>query len=194
MLLYTDGLIERRDRGLDVGITRLAEEVASSAGLPLDVQVKGVTEAMLGDAESRDDVCLLGLAYRQDAAFEQRLPAHRAEVAGLRRQLGAWLDERGVDELESRPIVLACSEAVANAIEHGYGDEHDHEVDVMATLHDGILLIRVSDDGRWKPRRASSLRGRGLSIIRRVMDQVTVDRGAGTVVTMQRRIRPATSL
>jgi serine/threonine-protein kinase RsbW len=191
LLLYTDGLVERRDRGLDVGIDLLAAEVATWGQAPLAAQVDAVTEAMLRDIETRDDVCLLGLSFREEPAFEDRIPADRREIATLRDRLAAWLHQRGVPEVERDTIVLACSEAVANAIEHAYDDDAAHQVEVMATVRDDQLLIRVSDAGRWRTERADGIRGRGLAIIRRVMDQVTIDRSAGTVVTMHRRIHPA---
>jgi serine phosphatase RsbU (regulator of sigma subunit) len=56
VLLYTDGLIERRDQPLDEGMTRLQAALAAPTdGEPL-------TSALvrsLGGAEHDDDVCLL---------------------------------------------------------------------------------------------------------------------------------------
>jgi serine/threonine-protein kinase RsbW len=148
---------------------------------------------MLRDAETRDDVCLLGLSFREEPAFEHHVPADRREVATLRERLAGWLHQRGVPEPERDTIVLACSEAVANAIEHAYDDDSTRQVEVMATVREDQLLIRVSDAGRWRTERVGGVRGRGLAIIRRVMDHVSIDRSAGTVVTMRRRLPPASS-
>jgi serine phosphatase RsbU (regulator of sigma subunit) len=59
VLLYTDGLVERRDESLDVGLARLA---AAAAGLPagdLDAStVDALLAAMVPDG-SRDDIAVL---------------------------------------------------------------------------------------------------------------------------------------
>ena len=46
--------------------------------------------------------------------------------------------------------------------------------------------IRVADKGNWRASRTDVSRGRGLQLIRQVMDQVTFDRTGGTTVTMRR--------
>jgi serine/threonine-protein kinase RsbW len=86
---------------------------------------------------------------------------------------------------------LACSEAVANAIEHGYRDDPFGMVDIAATVTPEAVEVRVADRGAWLPARDDVGRGRGLHLIRQVMDLVTFDRGGGTTVTMRRTRRAA---
>ena len=60
LLLYTDGLVERRDRDIDVGTAALVDAVAACAGLPLDELCDRVLELLfLPDAE--DDVAVLAV-------------------------------------------------------------------------------------------------------------------------------------
>src|SRR6185312_365448 len=60
VLLYTDGLVERRDRDIDAGTAELVEVLAGCADLPLEELCDGVLERMfLPDAE--DDVALLAV-------------------------------------------------------------------------------------------------------------------------------------
>jgi hypothetical protein len=63
LLLYTDGLVERRDRGLDEGFEVLAGAAALGRGRPLDAAVRQVTETMLVGEEGSDDVCALLLSW-----------------------------------------------------------------------------------------------------------------------------------
>jgi len=63
VLLYTDGLVERRDRSLDDGLNRLADEVSRRRDLPLPALVNELTEAMLVGEQGEDDVCLLCLGF-----------------------------------------------------------------------------------------------------------------------------------
>ena len=88
-------------------------------------------------------------------------------------------------------VLLAGSEAVANAIEHGYRDDPFGVVQVVATVTPEAVQVRVSDQGRWQASNADVARGRGLQLIRQVMDHVSFDRGNGTTVTMRRTRREA---
>ncbi|MFD7878615.1 PP2C family protein-serine/threonine phosphatase, partial [Streptomyces sp. NPDC059766] len=63
LALYTDGLVERRDRGIDAGIERLAAALGAFRPAELDADLDGVADRMLrpllGDSPREDDVCLL---------------------------------------------------------------------------------------------------------------------------------------
>jgi len=59
LLLYTDGLIERRSRSLRLGLAALLEEVARQREREVGPMVSAVVRA-LADREQPDDVCLLG--------------------------------------------------------------------------------------------------------------------------------------
>jgi serine phosphatase RsbU (regulator of sigma subunit) len=60
VLLFTDGLVERRDRDIDQGITELVKVLEEYHGLPLDELCDRVLERLfLPDAE--DDVAILAL-------------------------------------------------------------------------------------------------------------------------------------
>jgi Stage II sporulation protein E (SpoIIE) len=63
LLLYTDGLVERRDRGLDDGLDALVDAAVRSGALPLPEAVRAVTQDMLRDEQGRDDVCALLLSW-----------------------------------------------------------------------------------------------------------------------------------
>ena len=66
VLLYTDGLIERRDTDLDDGLERLAEAVAALRGSTLDELCDGVLARMV-DHTPEDDVALVAIRlHRQD--------------------------------------------------------------------------------------------------------------------------------
>ncbi|WP_241740754.1 SpoIIE family protein phosphatase [Streptomyces sp. L2] len=58
LLLYTDGLMERRGEGLDAGLARLAEAVRPCGGV--HASLADLLAAMVGD-ERRDDVCVLDI-------------------------------------------------------------------------------------------------------------------------------------
>lgn len=133
----------------------------------------------------------LVLPLADTAPFEEDIPAELGELAGVRARLRAWLDDHHVNQHDRFAIVLACSEAIGNAIEHGYRDGPPGRVRVSAALVDERVDVVVADSGRWQRQDLSEDRGRGLMLMRRLMDDVTVDRGGGTAVSMSRRVSRA---
>ncbi|MGY1811343.1 SpoIIE family protein phosphatase [Blastococcus sp. SYSU D00820] len=66
VLLYTDGLVERRDADLDAGMVRLREALLECAGLPLEQLLDEVLERLV-DGRPEDDVALVAVRlHRQD--------------------------------------------------------------------------------------------------------------------------------
>jgi PAS domain S-box-containing protein len=60
VLLYTDGLVERRDADLDAGMVRLRAALAELAGLPLQQMLDAVVERLV-DGRPEDDVALVAV-------------------------------------------------------------------------------------------------------------------------------------
>jgi PAS domain S-box-containing protein len=187
LLLYSDGLVERRRESLAVGLRRLAEyavAVGDGPGWPDELVRRMIVGA--GD----DDVALLAVAYAP--RFRAELPASPEQLAGLRRRLREWLTAVGVDGDAEADVLLACGEAAANAVEHAFPDQPGQpgQLTVELALAAGLeLTVRVADTGRWRRVPAPGDRGRGLPLMRAVMDSVRVEPGeGGTVVTMRRRL------
>jgi PAS domain S-box-containing protein len=194
LLLYTDGLVERRDTPLDDRLAQLATVAEVADGELSDVcdQILG---GVLGGRRPADDVCLL--AVRPDTTtagnLSLRLPADPAALSQLRRRLGRFLTAAGASDEERFEIILTVSEAAMNAIEHAYGPG-DAEFELSARVSGGELSVAVSDTGAWRERRGTD-RGRGLKIMDGLMDAVEVDSTpAGTTVRMTRRLRTRTAV
>jgi hypothetical protein len=66
LLLYTDGLIERRDRPLDDGLAALVRTAGGTGAAPLADAVRSVADDLLRDEQGRDDVCVLLLSWAGD--------------------------------------------------------------------------------------------------------------------------------
>ncbi len=80
LALYTDGLVERRARGIDPGIDRLAAALEAFDPADLDTDLDGSADRILGpllsDSERDDDVCLLLCHIDRAAGGEPgRVPA-----------------------------------------------------------------------------------------------------------------------
>ena len=189
VLMYTDGLIERRGRNIDEAIGFLAEVLGSERVLTPDAILARIEDA-IGSPD--DDVALLLLSLDlHRLPFEVELPADPTALQGMRRRLRAWLANRGVDPEEAADVVLAVSEACNNAIEHGYGDNGGGPVKVsLAATESGVLRIVVEDHGTWRDDPPSDERGRGIKLMQQLMDSTDIQTGLhGTRVILECRVR-----
>ncbi|GGP98984.1 SpoIIE family protein phosphatase [Streptosporangium pseudovulgare] len=62
LLLYTDGIVEKRPTGILTGMDRLLTEAARTAGLDLEAQLESLLSLVEG-VDNRDDVALLGFVH-----------------------------------------------------------------------------------------------------------------------------------
>jgi anti-sigma regulatory factor (Ser/Thr protein kinase) len=90
----------------------------------------------------------------------------------------------GFDAEQSIDITLAANEACTNAVEHAYGPAEAANFRLLAECSPTAVVVRVSDEGDWRPPRAND-GGRGLRVIRELMDQMEVHHApAGTTIEM----------
>jgi serine phosphatase RsbU (regulator of sigma subunit)/anti-sigma regulatory factor (Ser/Thr protein kinase) len=189
LLLYTDGLIERRHESIDSGLQRLTRAAEAAAqcddSSPL---ADGVYRALLDETPLEDDVALLAIETMPlEGALEMSLPARPSVLGGLRKTLGRWLQAAGASEDELFDITLSTSEAAANAIEHAYGGR-EATFTVRCERDSNRVTIAVRDSGRWRTSRPPG-GGRGLEIMRALLDDVEISSdGEGTVVKLTREL------
>lgn len=186
LVLFTDGLVERRDSSIDVGLERLRRAVEEGSE-DLEKLCEELLEHMLTGQGSSDDVAILALRHVPAPArrLQRRLEAEPSVLSPLRHELNQWLRSAGAADPETYEITLACAEACAKAIEHGHGPD-DGVFEVDAALGDGDVVIAVRDFGPgWAP----AGRDAGQTLIEALMDEVQiVPEPGGTEVRMRRRI------
>ncbi len=188
VVLYTDGLIERRGEHLETGMALLAG-AASAGALDADALCDRLLAAAVPGGATSDDVALLVLCHVPlGARLELDLPSEPSALGSLRGLLRRWLEQSDASEPDVYSIVMACSEACTNAIEHA-GAAAAETIAFAAVLHDGVVEVTVRDRGSWREYRPPSDQGRGLDLIEALMDDVTVETGdGGTTVTLRRRV------
>ena len=185
VVLYTDGLVERRGEPLDVGLERL-RQAATGFG-EVEALCAALIERVVPDDPADDIAVIAARVPPLGDHLALRRPATLAGLAEGRHLLRRWLRSRGAQDDETYDIVVACQEACANAIEHAYGPGRaDYELD--ARFADGTVRVAVRDHGRWREARGSH-RGRGLEMMRMLVDDVDVRRhDLGTEVVLTRRL------
>jgi anti-sigma regulatory factor (Ser/Thr protein kinase) len=187
LVLYTDGLIERRGSTLDAGMETLARAAAEVPSLDTSALRDHLLRHQPPNAE--DDVAVLAFRplARTGPEFAADVPADPTELAGVRHRLRHWLEEAGATPDEVHDVLLACGEACANVVEHAYGPA-DASFVVSARLEGDTVEVDVRDTGRWRAPRGSE-RGHGLGLMRALMDDVAVTPSEeGTEVRLRRRL------
>ena len=168
LLLYSDGLIERRGEHLNEGLRRLEAAAAPLAYAPIGDVCERLVVALGVESSREDDVAVLAVRYAPPATFRRVFPARPEELRGLRTAMREWLARRGIVDPDRNALLLAVGEACANAIEHAYLDGATGEVSVEIAEADGRALhVEVRDSGSFRaPSWGSEDRGRGTSIMR----------------------------
>jgi serine phosphatase RsbU (regulator of sigma subunit)/anti-sigma regulatory factor (Ser/Thr protein kinase) len=168
LVLYTDGLVERRTEDIDVGLAKLRAIFGpGSADQPLEDLCKATLAGVYAD-QQRDDIALLIARLRripEDNYVSWKLPAeltsaHRARTL-IRRPLKRW----GLGELIPSAELLV-SELVTNAVRYAQG-----QIGLRLVLEGG-LVIEVLDDSAALPRLRhpddQDERGRGLQVVSQI--------------------------
>lgn len=185
LMLYTDGLVERRDRPIDDQIDQVAAVVAETTDLPIEEVADAVLGRLAPEHGYDDDVAIV--LYRlARAALVIDDTATAPKLTEVRHRLAAWLTASGVSDASAADLILVVNEACSNSVEHAYRERPAGRMRVEAELHDAAVHVRVSDFGSWKPPPADpGTRGRGLLLMRAVSDHVDLDgTPAGTTVEM----------
>ncbi|MFF7122066.1 SpoIIE family protein phosphatase [Streptomyces sp. NPDC008240] len=169
VVLYTNGLIEERQRDIDEGIEQLRRAVAHAGRTPEEM-CQAVLDTLLPTAP-RDDVALLVARTRlldSDRTAVWDVPSDPAAVAGVRARAGRLLHAWGLDE-EAFTLELILSELVTNAIRHATGPIS------VRLIRDRTLICEVSDGSSVSPhlRRATTMDegGRGLFLVAQFADR-----------------------
>jgi anti-sigma regulatory factor (Ser/Thr protein kinase) len=184
IVLYTDGLIERRTRPLDDGLAALRAAVNAAPHDNVERLADLVLGAMTADGGSADDAALL--CVRLQPPFSAELTADPVALRSVRADVATWLRAGGVPEPVADDVVLAVHEATANAVEHAYAEAEPNGVSVSLWRDaDGAVRAEIRDRGRWRTGGSEPARGRGLPLMSALMDDVAVRHEAdGTTVTM----------
>jgi anti-anti-sigma factor len=200
LVLFSDGAVATSGSLSAEGLDRLARvsraAVAASGALADDSPgelAAAIVDGLVDSDEPPDDIAVLVAHRRAETTrpLDLDLPAVPAALPTVRRHLGAWLTGLGMGEQDRVGVMVAVGEATANAAEHAYRGVEPGRMQVTAAVDvDGQLTVTVRDQGRWRPPdRDPGDRGRGLLIMRQLVDGVVLQGEHGTTVTLSMRLR-----
>ncbi|WBB81477.1 SpoIIE family protein phosphatase [Micromonospora sp. WMMD882] len=170
LLLFSDGVVERRWQSLSVGLAGLAEAVATAGSGDPRALCAVATAAVPGATD--DDVAVLAVehALMPSRSAGMEVPAEPTAPSRVRRWMTAQLSAWQVPESIVGAAVLCTSELTTNALLHA-GTAARVEIDLSAER----LLVSVADSGtRGAVTKTQtdtlSSRGRGLGLIEQLSD------------------------
>ncbi|WP_245650745.1 SpoIIE family protein phosphatase [Nocardia harenae] len=185
LVLFTDGLVERKGVDIDDSFAQIADVLAGTPGrLPREV-ADAVLSRLRPAAGYDDDVAMV--VYRQPPApLLLDVPAAAEQLTVLRRTLKAWFAAAAVPHDLAADLVAAANEACSNSVEHAYLHKRPGRVVLAAECDTETVVIVVRDDGDWKPRAADpGYRGRGIEMMKALTEDVEIEHTeAGTRVRM----------
>ncbi|MEV0403769.1 SpoIIE family protein phosphatase [Actinoallomurus sp. NPDC050550] len=163
-VLCTDGLVERRGRPLDAGLTAM-REFLSGPLRPLETICETLIENFCTAGRHDDDIALLAVRLEgipKEDVFSWSLTATPSVVRETRRLAHQALETWGLTALAPN-VELLVSELVTNAVVHGAGDVG------LRLIRADSLLCEVRDDGHDLPHlcraEATDENGRGLQLV-----------------------------
>jgi len=128
-----------------------------------------------------------------NAYLELELPSERAALKRARKVLGDWLAKGEFTEQERADLLLGAHEALTNAIIHGNRRERNKKLKVRAWMNpEGTeAVLEIEDEGLatgWNPPAEDELSesGRGLALIRRLVDELEWSEAPGRVRLVKR--------
>lgn len=190
LLLYTDGLIERRGENLDHGLDLLTASLRRQWTLPVPLLLQAILDDFgIEEGRGRDDTALIALRSvgATDLHLVDVFGADRDDVPVVRHRIRDWLTRVGVPTRVASELVVAVNEVIANAVEHGSHFDPTKLVSVEGAVRERGLVFTVSDQGQWRPGVEHDMpeRGRGFLVAEQLSDEVRIDSGSlGTTVTL----------
>lgn len=169
LVMYTDGLVEDRDRDIDVGLELLRTALEQAGPSPEDT-CRAVLDNRL-PARHNDDIALLvarTLALGPDRVAAIDVPSDPAAVAEVRATVTRRLTEWGLEDL-AFTTELILSELVTNAIRYGGTPIR------VRVLRDRSLICEVFDGSNTAPHlRYAAMTdegGRGLFLVAQLAER-----------------------
>jgi anti-sigma regulatory factor (Ser/Thr protein kinase) len=119
---------------------------------------------------------------------DQEFDAQPASLAAIRRATLRAAETAGLPSEQAQLLQIAVGEAATNVVEHAYGAA-DGRIRLRTYRQGPHFYAEVHDDGQWRAGAAREMAGRGLVVMRGLVDQMDIVRTpSGTTVRLAVKI------
>ncbi len=138
-------------------------------------------------------------------SYRLKIPSIPEKIAEVDEYLESTLKAAGIEKDTVADIAIAVTEVVNNAIDHGNAADPEKSVTLEMTISEKEIAISIADEGGgFNPEavddplaKENLLKevGRGIFIVRHLMDTVSIDSvpGQGTTVRITKALNPSAS-
>ncbi|WP_265522800.1 SpoIIE family protein phosphatase [Oerskovia flava] len=185
LLLYTDGLVERRGTSIGSRIERLAAALGEHHGGSTSTLPSALVRRLVGERQ-RDDIAVLAVRVRhgigvpgpvggEPALVARPVPYSSAAIAPARRWVDDVLESCEMSRDARRTAMLLTSEILTNAFEHG-----EPPLEVVVESDHQRVRVGVQDSSPREPTvkypQPHEPGGRGVQFLERYASRWGVER------------------
>lgn len=177
LILYSDGLVERRGESLDEGLSRLEQVAQSLSGGDVRALCRGIVSELDPGGSREDDVVVLVFKLRESQAstYQAVFPARPDQLHEIRESVRSWLGDQNLSHVPVDDVILGLSEATSNVVRHAYTGTDPGDIEVRLTHDDNGLVVDVEDRGRWRAGDGGGRPGHGIRIMGEISDQFEIE-------------------
>lgn len=129
--------------------------------------------------------------------IELTITSHPRWMKLVRQIVQAFADEAGLDPKNAHAVTLAVGEAIGNVIKHAYNGAADRRFSLACSSNGTGLEVRIEDQGDpFDPLQRETLPpeeirpgGRGIYLMRTLMDELEYERRGDTNIVRMRKFR-----
>ena len=195
VVLYSDGLVERRGASIDDGIDALVSVLREA---PKDAErlLEHVLENLPAGADRGDDIAILAARFLPVAPrpLDLSVTSGDSSLHLVRDAIRTWLEGTDLSRHDAEDLLLAAWEVCANAMEHAE-DPQEATVRVRASVDDSAVRVVIVDTGRFVPLAVRPDRGLGLRLAEELASSLAISTSEeGTAVALEKELPRATSV
>ncbi|HEY0798323.1 MAG TPA: SpoIIE family protein phosphatase, partial [Candidatus Baltobacteraceae bacterium] len=175
LTLYTDGLVEY-DRDIEQG-EQILRDLLRSIARPDGVDPAAeIVRRLFSTRENTDDAAVLTISGDFEIKPDLTLTFSAIELAlpAARNTLRSYAKAMNLRPEDTYAVLTAIGEAMANTVLHAYESAQLGVVRLHVHLEDDHLSAVLEDWGRWRRAPSREHGGRGLRIMRSLMDRVEI--------------------
>ncbi len=187
LLLYSDGLIERRGESLSAGMDRLESLSSELTHRPASTMCDVLFDQLTPGGDRVDDTVVLVARFVDESEYYEVFPAEPEELRNMRASVSSWTAAHDVPDRVAEDLLIAIGEATSNTVKHAYRKSPRGTVIIRIELVDGYLAVKIEDTGKWRaPRPVADSPGLGTTIMQAITEQLGINETpGGTQVTFR---------